>query len=94
MINRREALKEERIMAYEVKRNNREVVYPTGDQQKLIHLFSELTGVPEQTAKEFIVRDGLDTILQDPSVLGVPMEMEMKVRSLRDLFRAMGGVGV
>ena len=82
------------IMAYEVQGDHREILYPTGDQQRLVHLFSELTGVPEQVANTYIVRDGLEAVLEDPSVLGVAMDVEMKVRSLRDLIRAMGGVGV
>lgn len=81
-------------MSYEVKGRHQEVIYPTGEQQRLAQLFSELTGVPEQVASEGIVRAGLEAILEDPSLLGVPMEEEMKVRSLRDLIRAMGGAGV
>ncbi len=81
-------------MAYEVKGEHPVVVYPTGDQQKLIRLFSDLTGIPENKAEVCIVRDGLEAILQDPTLLNVSIDLEMKVRSLRDLFRAMGGVGV
>ena len=81
-------------MAYEVTGGHREVIYPTGDQQNLIRLFCELTGVPEAVASEAIPRAGMEGILEDPSVLGVSYELEMKVRSLRDLFRAMGGAGV
>lgn len=81
-------------MSYEVQGHHQEVIYPTGEQQRLARLFSELTGVPEQVASEGIVRAGLEAILEDPSLLGVPMDEEMKVRSLRDLIRAMGGAGV
>jgi len=40
------------------------------------------------------VRAGMDAILQDPSILGATAEQENKVRSLRDMFRMMGGVGI
>lgn len=60
----------------------------------MIRLFIELTGVPEQIASDFIVRAGMDAILQDPSILGATAEQENKVRSLRDMFRMMGGVGI
>ena len=81
-------------MAYEVSGAHREVIYPTADQQRLIQLFADLTGVPEGTVREALLRHGLEAILNEPSSLGVSDELEMKVRSLRDLFRAMGGVGV
>lgn len=81
-------------MAYDVQGTHREVCYPTGDQQRLAQLLSELTGVPEQVASECIIRDGMEAILEDPSILEVTTALEMEVRSLRDLIRAMGGVGV
>jgi len=81
-------------MAYEVKGDHPVVIYPTADQTRLSQLFSELTGVPEQVTQKTLVRHGLDAILDDPSILGVSMELELKVRNLRDLIRAMGGVGV
>lgn len=81
-------------MAYEVIGKKRVVIYPTGDQQAMIRLFIELTGVPEQIASEFIVRVGMEAILMDPAILGVTAEQENKIRSLRDMFRMMGGVGI